>query len=54
MVPGSGLVVASAELVVASICWCRKVVTGSGLVAAGAELVVASAERWSLLQEGGH
>ena len=29
---------AGAELVVAGICWYRKVVTGSGLVAAGAEL----------------
>ena len=33
--------IAGPGLVVAGVCWCRKVVAGSGLVVAGAELVAA-------------
>ena len=50
MVAGSGLVVAG-------VCWCRKVDTGSGLVVAGANwwLLVQESGRWCpLVQEGNH
>ena len=32
-------------MVVAGVCWCRKVVAGAGLAAAGAELVIAATGR---------